>query len=311
MEFAACWHETSHDLASISRDKMPLWKRLLLTVYYYASCPQRARQAARLRTLERVPLIVLFYHRVADDRLTPWTTPTRAFERQIRWLSRHFELVSLAEVQRRLRAGRNDRPAVAITFDDGYADNCRRALPLLIDEGIPCTYFVSSRHVIEGTPFPHDEALGRPLSPNTPEQIRALARAGVDIGAHTRTHADLARRCDPARLFDELVVAQRELQGIAEAPVRYFAFPYGQHANLSREAFNLARGVYDGVCSAYGGFNFPGDDPFHLQRIAVGDDLVRLKNWVTLDPRKLRKHKRYEYAPPESETAREPAGASR
>lgn len=288
---------------------MSLWKRLLLSVYYHASCPWRMRVDARLRALGRAPLIVLIYHRVADDRLNPWTTPSAAFERQIRWLARHFEFVSLAEAQHRVRVGRNERPCVAITFDDGYADNCRRALPLLVDSGIPCTYFVSSHHVIEGTPFPHDLALGRPLPPNTPEEIRSLARSGIDIGAHTRTHPDLARVVDPVRLHDELVVAQRELQGIIGAPVRYFAFPYGQHANLSREAFGLARGVYDGVCSAYGGFNFPGDDAFHLQRIAVDDDLLRLKNWVTLDPRKLRKHKRYEYEFATCETLAEPAGA--
>ncbi len=41
------------------------------------------------------------------------------------------------------------------------------------------------------------------------------------------------------------------------------------------------------MCSAYGGFNFPGDDPFHLQRIPVDDDMIRLKNWVTQDPRKI------------------------
>ena len=51
---------------------------------------------------------------------------------------------------------------------------------------------------------------------------------------------------------------------------------------------------YAGVCSAYGGFNFPGDDPFHLQRIPVDDDMIRLKNWVTMDPRKLRT-RRFEY----------------
>jgi hypothetical protein len=48
------------------------------------------------------------------------------------------------------------------------------------------------------------------------------------------------------------------------------------------------------VCSAYGGFNFPGDDPFHLQRIAADSVMVRLKNWVTMDPRKLRT-RRFEY----------------
>jgi peptidoglycan/xylan/chitin deacetylase (PgdA/CDA1 family) len=266
---------------------MPFWKRLLLGLYYHGTLPARSLTAARLRREHRAPLIVLFYHRVADDRLNPWTISQAAFARQMHWLRRHFEMVSLAEGQRRLKSGHNDRPAVAITFDDGYADNCRRALPLLIELGIPCTYFVTSQNVLAQRPFPHDVKLGHPLSPNSPSEIRALADAGIDIGAHTRTHADLGLLCDPKQLRDELLVPQHELEQITGKPVRYFAFPYGQHANLSQAAFDLAKTAYDGACSAYGGYNFPGDDPFHLQRIAVDDELVRLQNWVTLDGRKL------------------------
>ena len=70
--------------------------------------------------------------------------------------------------------------------------------------------------------------------------------------------------------------------------MRYFAFPYGQHENLSADAFRVAVDAgYDGVCSAYGGYNFPGDDPFHIRRIHADPELIRLKNWLTVDPRKL------------------------
>jgi len=167
---------------------------------------------------------------------------------------------------------------------------------LLIEHKIPCTYFVATSHVIEGRPFPHDVAAGRPLAPNTPEEIREMALGGIEIGAHTRTHADLGRETNPDRLHDELIVARQELQAMTGTAVRHFAFPYGQKSNLSGAAFRIARQAgYDGVCSAYGGFNFPGDDAFHLQRIHVDDDLIRLKNWVTVDPRKLRGNQRYEY----------------
>jgi peptidoglycan/xylan/chitin deacetylase (PgdA/CDA1 family) len=239
-------------------------------------------------------VIVLFYHRIADDRANDWTAPCAIFEKQVDWLRQHFEMVSLAEAQSRLRAGHNERPCVTITFDDGYADNSLRALPLLLNAGIPFTYFVSSQHVLSGTPFGHDVDNGWPLAPNTPDQIQELARAGVEIGAHTRHHVDLGRVNDPQLLFDELVVGQQELEDLCSVPVRYFAFPFGQHANLSTAAFRLAREHYDGVCSAYGGVNFPGDDPFHIQRVPVGADLVRLQNWATLDPRKLRMARRYQ-----------------
>ncbi len=108
---------------------------------------------------------------------------------------------------------------------------------------MPCTYFVCSGNVLCGKPFPHDVRRGHPLFPNTPEEIRRLADAGIDIGAHTRWHADLGGISDEAQLYEELILPQRELEAITGRPVRYFAFPYGQHANLGPAAFRMARGL--------------------------------------------------------------------
>ena len=291
---------------------MPFWKRLLLHVYYHATQPLRAGAAAARSAAGRAPVIVLMYHRVADDHATPWTVSNRTFARQIAWLKPRFDLVSLAEAQSRIRSGQNSRACISITFDDGYAENCQQALPLLIHEKIPFTYFVATRIVIEEKPFPHDAALGHSFRPNTVAELRALANNGAELAGHTRTHADLGRIADSVALYDELVGGARELEDMVGHPVQYFAFPYGQHANLSAEAFHLAaESGFAGVCSAYGGFNFPGDDPFHLQRIAVDDDLIRLKNWVTVDPRKLSMHPRFAYnVPAASKESLEPAVAS-
>ena len=274
---------------------MPHWKPLLLSLYYHAGRPLRAWWR-RLRA-ERgdMPIIVLYWHRIADDRATPWTVSTAQFFRQINWLRGRFQLVSLAEVQRRLRQGCNRAPCASITFDDGYADNCRRAVPWLIEQNIPCTYFVTLQNVLYGEPFAHDVRLGFRLEPNSIEQLREMAEGGVEIGAHTYTHPDLAAISDPSRLRRELIAAKQDLQAALDRPVRYFAFPFGQRDNLSPEAFEMTKKAgYAAVCSAYGGYNFPGDDPFHLQRIPVDETMARLKNWATIDPRKLRTQ-RYEY----------------
>lgn len=276
---------------------MPLVNQGLLGAYYGATYWYRRRWMARAMAAERAPVMVLFYHRVADDMATPWTITPRAFARQMEWLSRHFELVSLSEAQERVRCGRNAAPAVCITFDDGYAENCQAALPLLIRRRIPCTYFVCTHHVLHGEAFPHDIDRGLRFAPNTVEELQQLAAAGIEIGAHTRSHADLGRVTDPEMLYDELVTAGAELQSAVGRPVRYFAFPFGKHINLNAAAFHLAyEHGYEAVCSAYGGYNFPGDDAFHLQRIPADEVFLRLKNWTTVDPRKLRV-RRFFYGP--------------
>jgi peptidoglycan/xylan/chitin deacetylase (PgdA/CDA1 family) len=274
---------------------MPLWKWLLLNVYYHGSKPVRWWIYRKLAARRRVPISVLYYHRIADDRALDCTLPNRTFIAQIGWLRRNFELISMEEVQRRLRSGVNDRPAVHITFDDGYADNCQTAIPWLVRERIPCTYFVTVQNMLECRPFDHDLKHGRDFRPNSLEEIRAMADAGIEIGAHSYSHADLGKLTDAVRLHTELVFARQELGAAIGRRIRYFSFPYGMHANLSCQAFALAaRCGYEGVCSAYGGYNYPGDDPFHVQRIPTVGEMLRLKNWLTADPRKIHT-RRFEY----------------
>ncbi len=268
---------------------MPLWKQLLLTFYYHATYPVRVWDYWREASRDHLPVIVLYYHRIADDRANRWTISHALFLRQMRWLQQHFDFVSLADAQGRIRRGYNPQPCVSITFDDGYADNCQQALPWLIGQGIPCTYFVTLQNVLKGEPFSHDLVMGHPLAPNTPEQLRAMAAAGIEIGAHAYTHTDLGAIADPRLLHYEVAAAKEELQNLLDRPVHYFACPFGQHCNLNAAVFASAKAAgYAGVCSAYGGFNFPGDDPFHLQRIPADGSLIQLKNWVTMDRRKLR-----------------------
>jgi peptidoglycan/xylan/chitin deacetylase (PgdA/CDA1 family) len=159
-------------------------------------------------------------------------------------------------------------------------------LPLLVEEGIPCTYFVTADAVLRQKPFQHDVEMGNGhLATNTVEQLREFSRAGIDVGAHTRTHADIGRITDPARLFDEIVLARRDLEDALGQRLRYFAFPFGSPENLSDEAFEMARAAgCDGACSAYGGWNYPGDDPFHIRRRCVDGPSNRAKNWAIIDP---------------------------
>jgi peptidoglycan/xylan/chitin deacetylase (PgdA/CDA1 family) len=264
-------------------------KQGLLSAYYYATLPARHRAAVDRAARQTEPVRVLFYHRVADQHPNKWTMPTAAFARQIHWLRHRFDLVTLNEAQARINSRRNRWPTACITFDDGYADNLQFALPLLLRHGIPFTYFVSTKSVLRGEPFAHDVEAGQPLPPNTLPQLRELAAAGVDIGAHTRGHVHLGPPMSPDQLVDEIAGSKRELEAALEREVPYFAFPFGQLTDLSTAAFQIAyEAGYLGVCSAYGGYNWPGDDSFHLRRIHADPELVRLKNWLMIDPRKVR-----------------------
>ena len=275
---------------------MPVWKWLLLNLYYPSTVVLRQMRNRRMAASGRAPVMVLIFHRVAHDRANSWTTHADTFIKDIRWLHAHFELISLEEAQKRVRRPTNRRPCVAITFDDGYASNCDRALPLLFELEIPCTYFVTTQNALEGRPFEHDLSMGNRFEPNTIDQLRELADRGIEIGAHTRTHPHLGRIASRDRLYDEIVAARDDLQDALGYPVRRFAVPFGHHEHLSSDVFQLCYdGGFECVVSAYGGYNYPGGDAFHLQRMGVDGPFLRLKNWTTVDPMKEIRIRRFQY----------------
>jgi peptidoglycan/xylan/chitin deacetylase (PgdA/CDA1 family) len=260
----------------------------LLAARNVVTIPRRHQRLATLAEQGQAPLSVLFYHRVADSHPNAWTIGRRSFRRQLDYCEQHFEFIDLAELQLRVQYQASNRPAVCLTFDDGYRENSDFALPLLIQRRIPCTYFVCTANLLNQTAFPQDVAAGRPLPVNTVDQIRAAADAGIAIGCHTRNHVDFSTVHDPQTVRDEIIGAKAELEQWIDRPVRYFAFPYGMPEQLTQIAVDtVIEAGFDGFCSAYGAYNLPSDDPFHIRRIHGDPEMARLKNWLSFDPRKL------------------------
>jgi peptidoglycan/xylan/chitin deacetylase (PgdA/CDA1 family) len=122
-----------------------------------AHAARLARLLGLLALLERRPkragILVLNHHRVTDPRSCPYdhgvidSTPEQ-FEWQIRWLQRHFRVLTLEEVEEAATGGRPIRDAGAlITFDDGYIDNYQVAFPILKSLGVPGTFFLATSYV--------------------------------------------------------------------------------------------------------------------------------------------------------------------
>lgn len=108
-----------------------------------------------LRVSSAPRLSVLGYHRVlaAPDPLRPGEPTVAEFEQRMRWVKANFAVLPLAEAVRSLREGRLPRRALSITFDDGYADNCELALPILRRLGLPATFFIATGYLEGGCMF--------------------------------------------------------------------------------------------------------------------------------------------------------------
>jgi peptidoglycan/xylan/chitin deacetylase (PgdA/CDA1 family) len=98
--------------------------------------------------------VVLVYHRVGERGLDPWrlTIDREIFGGQMKALARDWAPLSLAVLVEGFARRQLPERAVAVTFDDGYADNLEIAAPILVEHGIPATLFVATDLVDAGGP---------------------------------------------------------------------------------------------------------------------------------------------------------------
>jgi len=91
-------------------------------------------------------LLILIYHRVhpRPDPMFPGEVDAERFGWQMALLRRYCHPLPLATGVESLRQGSLPSRAVAVTFDDGYADNATVALPILQKHGISATFFIAA-----------------------------------------------------------------------------------------------------------------------------------------------------------------------
>lgn len=204
--------------------------------------------ADRVFSLQEVS--VLTYHSVTRDSSEISTDP-EVFEEHLLFLRRiGYSFATVDEVVRWVkREGTLPMKTVAITFDDGYADNFTNAYPILLKHQVPATIFLVAEPK-EGY-FPNGTTM---LSS---EQMNTMRSSGlVDIQSHSRTH----------EMLDEVSpdVLARE---IAREGYRYLAYP-GGHLDLSVMRAVEQEG-YDAAFSIKPGLLHQGDHLFTLRRNVI------------------------------------------
>ena len=173
-------------------------------------------------------LLVLIYHRVLEtpDPLAPREMTAQIFRWQMELLQRYANVLPMHDALRRLADGTLPRRAVCVTFDDGYADNERIALPILREFAIPATVFVTTgfagrwshveRHVDRGRPAA-PRGNPRPQSGRGADRRgrwRSLARVGSCVRSSNRSSISSPRSVWRGRAGSRSIAAPSYLRDL-------------------------------------------------------------------------------------------------
>jgi peptidoglycan/xylan/chitin deacetylase (PgdA/CDA1 family) len=220
-------------------------------------------------------LPILMFHSVSEApprARTPslYLSPQR-FRAYLGYIARlGFRGVSMGQASRRWLGGDATKARerlVVLTFDDGFADNFEEALPVLQEYGFTATCYVATDYVGAHNAWDAD-VLGVHMPMMTRQQLLAWHDAGMEVGAHTRSHRDLSANAGSVTLREEIGGSKADLEDLLGSAVEHFSYPFGRYdaaavAAVREAGFSTAVTVRDRRARIT-------DDRFELPRLYVG-----------------------------------------
>lgn len=164
-----------------------------------------------------------------------------------------------------------------ITFDDGYENNLRCALPILKRYGFSSTCYIVANQVGKTNSWDLERGVIQVPLMNA-QQLQAWVDAGQEVGSHTLNHVNLETLSDAEQAI-EISQSKTQLETLVQqkAGVQHFCYPYG---GLNKTAVqNVKAAGYLTATTTVRGRAVKGDcDDLLLPRVLVS----RTTTWMQL-----------------------------
>ena len=191
----------------------------------------------------RRDLPVLMYHRVIDNKneigfYDTYVTKEN-FEKQMKYLSENnyisltFKDIQNGEYKKRFD---KNKKYVIITFDDGYKDNLKNALPILKKYNMKIVLFlITSENYNKWDTDVENREKEKKFNLMSKEEVKELIASNlVEIGGHTTKHLDMPN-VELRTIEEDLKVSNKILEEITGYKPISFAYPWGRSTKDFRE----------------------------------------------------------------------------
>jgi peptidoglycan/xylan/chitin deacetylase (PgdA/CDA1 family) len=210
--------------------------------------------------IQALPVFILCYHGIGKTKYVH-DVSKETFIKHMEYLKKTCIFVSLDEIALHLQGGaRWTKPAVAITFDDGYK-SILQIRSIIKRFGIQPTVFLLSHPTnANRTELENSHML---LSES---ETRTLLADGWKIGSHSATHVNLQNVALPIKQ-QEILTSKKTLERIFGRRVHWFAYPKGSYDIASMQLVKQA-----GYTHAFSMNDTTIDvrtDPFSIGRIGI------------------------------------------
>jgi peptidoglycan/xylan/chitin deacetylase (PgdA/CDA1 family) len=174
---------------------------------------------------------ILMYHSIAEGP-APLAIPATTFRAQLDVVAEcGLRGVSLSEYIR-ARHVRERSSMVVLTFDDGYKNFADIAVPEIRSRGWNCTVFLPTDLIGNDKGWNEDGRGPRQLIDWS--DAAAIASAGIEIGSHGLSHADLTR-LDAQAVRREATESKQVIEERTGCSVTSFAAPHGRTNSAVRQ----------------------------------------------------------------------------
>ena len=206
---------------------------------------------------------LLMYHSISNELPTGMNTPPAIFEWQVAWLKKQgYCFCTVSEL-----LTTQQKKAIAITFDDGFANNYDDAFPILQKYHAKATIYLA--------PDIAD------IDKLTPPQISEMQASGlIEFGAHSLHHINLSQ-ADAAQAQAEIMGSKERVEQLTGQPCVSFAYPFGR---FNQQTIDLvkAAGFSSAVTTKKNIIANLGKQSWTIPRISTHGAMTKLQFYIAV-----------------------------